>query len=113
MERGKGIDYRYIERGLRAVADKFSTKDAGFTPTPFGKLKGKNFMTPDVVSIRKLDNGIWFELSYGTGFSNDYILGVTLMDNEGNSFEDVQGCVGEFSEVEEILTKAQRLTVGV
>lgn len=105
----KGIDYRGIEKGLRLIADKFSTITEG--NSPFDKLKGYNFMTQDVVSIRKLDNGVWFELSYGTGFSCDYILGVTLMDEQGNSFEDVQDCVYEFSEVEEILKKATLLTV--
>jgi hypothetical protein len=111
MERGNGIDYRDIEKGLHTIANKFSTKEAGFTPTPFNNLKGKNFMTPDVVSIRRLNNGIWFELSYGTGFSNDYIFGVTLMDNKGTDFHDINECVYEFSEVEEILEKAQNLTI--
>ncbi len=110
MEAGRGIDYKYIENGLQKIADEFSTKTAGFDGSPF---KGTNFMTSDVVAIRRLNNGIWFELSYGPGFSCDYILGVTLMDDNGNSFEDVQGCVYEFSEVEEILEKAKELTVTV
>ncbi|KKK75546.1 hypothetical protein LCGC14_2872660, partial [marine sediment metagenome] len=84
---------------MKLIADKFSTNEGLYNASgksPFAKLKGKNFMTQNIVAIRKLANGIWFELSYGTGIFTTYILGVTLMDEQGNSFEDVQGCVHEF-----------------
>lgn len=111
MKITNGLDYRDIERGLRTVADKF-IEAKGHDNSPFNRLKSKNFMTSNVVTIRKLSNGVWFELSYGTGFSNDYIFGVTFMDNKGTDFEDICACCYEFSEVEAVLEKAMELTVG-
>lgn len=105
----KGIDCKGIESGLRLIADKFGKRD-GRMNTPF---KGENFITPEMVTVKRLNNGIWFELSYGPGIFTQYILGVSLMDEQGNSFEDVQGCVYEFSEVEDILIEAEKLTTSV
>ncbi len=100
-----GIGYRDIERGLQEVAAKFPTVNIpGRSP-----FRGNNFMTSDIICRRKLKNGIWFELSYGKGFSTPYILGVTLIDSKGKSLEDLQDCCYEFSEVETILDKANKL----
>lgn len=112
MKITNGMDYRTIEKGLRLVADKFDTYTQGRT-SPFAKLKSTNFMTPDVVIVRRLTNGIWYELSYGTGFSSNYIFGVTLMDDAGTYLFDMNECVHEFSEVEEVLEKAMKLTLTV
>ncbi len=113
MKRGNGVDYKTVENGLMRAAISVPSKSSGFGGNPFSRLKSRNFMTPDVVQIRQLkSNGIWFELSYGTGFSDDYIFGVTFMSNTGESFNDLSECVYEFSEVEELLEKANQLERG-
>lgn len=107
MKRTNNIDHMYVERELGNIADRFVVKKE--RPSPFAKLKSNNFMTPNIVTRRKLPNNVWFELSYGTGFDNDYIMGVTLIDGHNNSLENLQGCCHEFAEVEEVLNKAKEL----
>lgn len=47
-------------------------------------VKGKNFMTPNVLGYYKVKNGA-AELSIGKGFTNNMMYGVTVVkDNEHN-----------------------------
>jgi len=109
---GNGLDYRYIERGLETIAYKYAVT-SNREHSPFLKLKGNNFMTPEVATVKRLSNDVWFELSYGRGMSDNYLLGVTFMDNKGTDFSDINECCYEFSEVEEVLEKAIGSTVSV
>lgn len=104
--RPETTSYKEVESRLRSIAHQFQSKES-CERSPF---RGNNFMTPNIIARRKLANGIWLELSYDK-FIKDWILGVTLMDNKGTDFEDIQGCVDEFSEVEAILEKARGLAL--
>lgn len=106
MKMQSGVNYKSIERDLLLIAGKFLTI-SNSERSPF---KGHNFMTENIVITKKLENGIWFELSYGR-FVNDWIFGITLTDNKGTDFEDVQGCCYEFKEVEEILRKVDNYVI--
>ncbi len=52
--------------------------------TEFNKLKGKNFMTPNVIEYLDLENGLMIEVSEGTGFNNRPIFGVTVINADGS-----------------------------
>ena len=117
MKAGNGIGYKDVERGLRLIADKFGKSDDR-RKAPF---KDKNFMTPNIVAVRRLDNGLWYELSYGSNFSRDgWIFGVTIADRLNNTFDSIkgvsikseEGCCYEFSEVEELLVKVDDIRLG-
>lgn len=41
---------------------------------------GKNFMTPNIIRYQDLPNGYMVELSEGTGFENNPIWGVTVLN---------------------------------
>jgi hypothetical protein len=45
-----------------------------------------NFMTPNEISSKQINNNTFVELSEGTGFENDRIFGVTIIKKKGNSF---------------------------
>jgi len=52
---------------------------------------GKNIMTPNYVAMLSLDNGNHIvEVAYGTGMSNQYIFGVTVVTKgkDGKYYED-------------------------
>ena len=92
-------DYRTIESELRTVADEFSKTRAVNSP-----FKGTNFMTSDVVTRRKGKHGVWFELSYGRGMSNEWIFGVTFADFDGTEYGEKSGCCHTLGEVRDRLT---------
>ncbi len=55
----------------------------------FAKLKGMNFMTPNVIEFLDLKNGLMIEVSEGTGFDNKPIWGVTVINADGcQNFDD-------------------------
>ncbi len=97
--------YANIEYQLMAIADKFQPK-ATNKESPF---KGHHFMTGNIIAERRLNNGVWFELSYGMFIRQSWLLGVTLIDSKGNYLETIQGGFREFSEVEEALQKASEI----
>jgi hypothetical protein len=51
---------------------------------PAGLFEGRNFMTPDIVAYFNLGDGVWAELSTGTGMSRQPIFGVTIRPDPGN-----------------------------
>ncbi|MCP3966807.1 MAG: hypothetical protein GY718_10720 [Lentisphaerae bacterium] len=104
MKKYSGRDYRDVERGLNAiVADFPNAKHKKNRYTPF---KNKNFITSNIVAVRRFPNGFWFELSYGTGFSSDYVYGVTIA-NDHKMLNDLSEGTAEFEEVREILKKVE------
>lgn len=54
----------------------------------FTKLKGHNFMTPNVIEYFDLTNGLFIEVSEGTGFNNDPIFGITVINADGTQNHD-------------------------
>lgn len=44
----------------------------------------KNFMTPEILKVGKINHNLAFELSQGTGFENEEIYGVTLVEIQGD-----------------------------
>jgi hypothetical protein len=53
-----------------------------------------NFMTPDVIKYGMAGNYV-YELSTGTGFMNDSIYGVSVLErNSGNKRHDLSKCFG-------------------
>ena len=51
-------------------------------------LKGKNIITPNIMKYGFTNkNGYAFELSYGTGFNDEPVYGVTLVDK--NTFKSL------------------------
>ena len=40
----------------------------------------KNFMTPNILKVGKINHNLAFELSRGTGFKNEEIFGVTIVE---------------------------------
>ncbi len=104
MKKYSGRDYKDIERGLESiVADFPNAKHKGNRYTPY---KDTNVITREIVAVRRFPNGYWFELSYGTGFSSDYLYGVTIA-NDKEMLNDLSECATEFSEVREILEKVE------
>ncbi len=104
MRKYSGRNYRDIEKGLESVVAEFENAKIDYKrKTPY---KDKNFITRDVVAVRRFPNGYWFELSYGTGFDSDYIYGVTIA-NDTEMLNDLSECVTEFEEVREILEKIE------
>jgi hypothetical protein len=95
------MNYKDAEKGLVAVASKHGTEAK---QSPF---KGKNFMTASVVTVRKLRNGLFAEISYGY-FIDHFIYGVTLAP-ESEKTSAVQGCCHSFDEVEQKLTAAESI----
>ena len=49
-------------------------------------VKGKNFMTPNVIGYYQIANGV-AELSYGMGFNHRYVFGVTVVQNKKHNSE--------------------------
>jgi hypothetical protein len=49
---------------------------------------GQNFMTPTVIRYYDLPDGTMVELSSGTGFDNDPIYGVTVLNPDGTQNHD-------------------------
>jgi hypothetical protein len=99
-------DYIEVEKELLKIAHKFQPN----CTTQGSPFKGQNFITNYIVTRRKLKNGVWFELSYGTGMlNNNYLLGVTLINKKGESLKDIQGCFHSLFEVEECLEKASKI----
>ncbi len=105
MKKYSGRDYKDIERGLKSIVDEFETaiNENRNRKSPY---KDKNFITRDIVAVRRFPNGYWFEISYGTGFSSDYLYGVTIA-NDKEMLNDLSECATEFSEVREILEKVE------
>ncbi len=100
-------DYDMVEADLKSIADNFA-RPQGIT-SPFAKLKSTNFMTPDVVAIRRLKNGIWFELAYGTTINrNGWMYGVTFIKNNDMMYEE-SACCHTYDEVKQILAKISLL----
>ncbi len=95
-----GIDYKDMENGLNAIANKFSTKRPERS-----QFKNKNFMTQEIVCERTLPNGYTFELSYGSGIFSAYIIGVSIAHKGKMLNNPPLKCCHEFEEVEEVLTK--------
>jgi len=95
--------YKELESKLYEVGKKFDFGgNKGVSP-----FKGRNFLTPDVVMIGRYKNGVWFELSYGTGFEGDWLFGVTFMRAGVKMLEESTAC-HSIEEVEEVLTKVLR-----
>lgn len=91
------MDYKELERGLMEIADRYGCRPKNEKP-PF---KGTNFMTPRIICQNKLSNGIWYELSYGTGLKAHHIIGVTF-----RGCEEKSGCCYTLEEVENLLKEA-------
>ncbi len=99
-----GTNYRDVESELKTIASKFGVAKAEGSP-----FKGENFMTPEYIAVRRLSNGIWFEISYGSNISrNGWMFGVTFMKNRENLY-DLSECCHEYSEVEEVLEKVSKI----
>lgn len=49
-------------------------------------FKGKNFMTPDIITYGKKGK-FYYELSEGRGFNHEPIFGVTIRDENGERFD--------------------------
>lgn len=62
-------------------------------------VKGKNIITPNLIGYRKIPNGI-VEITEGTGFSNEKVYGVTVVQN-GIHDHDKSKCCHSIEEVEE------------
>ena len=94
-------DYRTIESELRTIADEFSKSSAINSP-----FKGNNFMTNCIAASRKHKSGMWLELSYGRGMSDNWIFGVTFADFDGNDYHEASGCCHDMDEVREKINSA-------
>lgn len=90
--------YMAVERNLSQIATEFGTGSGN------GIFEGCNFITNNIVSRKKLKgHKVYFELSYGTGFSQDYVYGVTFRDGNGNNYYNQSKCCHSYEEVRETL----------
>lgn len=64
-------NYMEIERELRSIP----------TIKTVSPYQSDNFISPWVIGFIPLTKNIKAEISYGTGFNNDYIIGFTLFEN--------------------------------
>jgi len=88
------LDYLALERVVKTTISDY--KKSSF------RFKGKNFMTPDVLGLIKVGvNNV--EISYGRGFSNDWIIGVTC----SNYISELSGPVYTIEELEEKLSEIE------
>jgi len=95
--------YTSVENTLKLISDECNTTKQSYKH-PF---KGVNFVTNNIARRGKLSNGVWFELSYGKGFGDYWLYGVTLSGHSG--CKELQGCFTSYDEVEECLLEASKL----
>jgi len=89
------MNYTELESILYSLGLEFSKRAIN---TPF---KGKNFMTDEIVFRGKI-KGNFFELSYGRGFDNNWLIGVTFCDSFGK-FSDQNECCHSIVEARAVL----------
>ncbi len=68
--------------------------DSGYAElaAKFAKVvKGKNFITRDLVGFAKIPNGV-AEITEGRGMSGDKIWGVTVVQNGANQYDLCKCC---------------------
>jgi len=88
------LDYLGVENAIKDLIFDNFFKISNYD------FKGKNFMTPDVISkIIVGKNNV--EISYGSGFSNKWIIGVTC----SNHREELSGAVHSLEELQEKLNE--------
>jgi hypothetical protein len=95
--------YRQIKNNLISVAEEFKNQHRDFSD-PF---KGTNFLTREVVLRRRFRNKVWYELSYGTGMSGDWIFGVTFEGSD--AARELSTCCSTFTEVSDLLKLGEAL----
>lgn len=68
----------------------------------------KNFMTPEIIKTGKINRKTAYEISKGTGFKNEPVFGLTIVEiinGETKGREDLSDCFWNIKEVNERITR--------
>jgi len=95
------MNYNELRQQVYRLKEKYKHCNNSIDP-----FKGNNFITDDIITVYKITNDIYLELSMGTCFMGNPIIGVTFRTNTNRmDYLDYNGCAYTIEETEEIINK--------